>query len=138
MKVIVFALENKEYGIEVERVRTIERPMPITRVPNTSDFVKGVANMRGVIVPIISLRRMFGLEDTGMTSQTRIIVVAFNGMEVGIFVDSANDVMDIDPDDIYAPAELVGRVESKYLRGVTNIGNGRLLVMLDVEQLLKN
>ncbi|MFC4811268.1 chemotaxis protein CheW [Paenibacillus sp. GCM10023250] len=136
VKVIVFGLANEEYGIEVEKVRTIERMLPITRVPKTLAFVKGVINLRGVVIPVIDLRGRFGLEETEPTESTRIIIVAVNELEVGFIVDAANDVIDIDTDTIDTPPEVVGGIRAKYLRGVAKIGDDRLLIMLNLSEVL--
>lgn len=136
LKVIVFALATEEYGIEVDKVRTIERMMPITRVPKTVDFIKGVINLRGIVIPVIDLRGRFGLGETEATENSRIIIVAVNDLEVGFIVDAANDVIDIDTDTIDTPPEVVGGIKAKYLRGVAKLGDGRLLVMLNLAEVL--
>ncbi|SMF81716.1 purine-binding chemotaxis protein CheW [Paenibacillus uliginis N3/975] len=136
LKVIVFKLGSEEYGIEVEKVQTIERLMPITRVPKTYAFVKGVVNLRGVVIPVIDLRGRFGLQEAEHTDQTRIIIVAVNEMQVGFIVDSASDVIDLNSDSIDTPPEVVGGVKAKYLRGVAKIGEERLLVMLNLSEVL--
>ncbi|MEK3882159.1 chemotaxis protein CheW [Paenibacillus sp. PL2-23] len=136
LKVIVFGLGNEEYGIEVERVRTIERLSPITRVPKTAAFIKGVINLRGVVVPVLDLRGRFGLEETSPTEHSRIIVVAVGEIEVGFIVDAANDVIDIDTDNIDTPPEIVGGIKAKYLRGIAKLGEGRLLIMLNLSEVL--
>lgn len=136
LKVIVFALANEEYGIEVDKVRTIERLSPITRVPKTPSFIKGVINLRGIVVPVIDLRGRFGLSETASTENSRIIVVAVAEMEVGFIVDSANDVIDIDTDTIDSPPEIVGGVKAKYLRGIARLGEERLLIMLNLSEVL--
>ncbi|GIO36141.1 MULTISPECIES: chemotaxis protein CheW [Paenibacillus] len=136
MKVIVFKLGTEEYGIEVDRVQTIERMMPITRVPKTFSFVKGVINLRGVVIPVIDLRGRFGLPEAEYTDQTRIIIVVANEMEVGFIVDSANDVIDLDSDSIDSPPDVVGGVKAKYLHGVARISEERLLVMLNLSEVL--
>ncbi|CAH0119831.1 MULTISPECIES: chemotaxis protein CheW [unclassified Paenibacillus] len=136
MKVIVFALGNEEYGIEVDQVRTIERMLPITRVPKTYAFVKGVINLRGVVVPIIDLRGRFGLPETEYTEHTRIVIVAVADMEVGFIVDAASDVIDLNSDQIESPPEVVGGIKAKYLRGVAKIGEDRLLIMLNLPEVL--
>lgn len=135
IKVIVFALANEEYGVEVEKVKTIERMMPMTRVPKTFAFVKGVINLRGVVVPVIDLRGRFGLPESEYTDNSRIIIVAVNDIEVGMIVDSANDVIDLDTDDIQEPPEIVGGIRAKYLRGVAKNGE-RLLVLLNLKEVL--
>jgi len=136
IKVIVFALGTEEYGVEVESVKTIERLTPITRVPKTYTFVKGVINLRGVVVPVIDLRGRFGLPETAHTDHTRIIIVNVNEMEVGFIVDTANDVIDLNTDLIESPPEVVGGIKAKYLRGVAKVGNDRLLIMLNLPEVL--
>ncbi|MCT8139841.1 chemotaxis protein CheW [Anaerobacillus sp. CMMVII] len=135
MKVIVFQLQDEEYGIEVEYVRSIERVQHITRVPKTPDFVKGVINLRGVVTPIIDLRNRFGLEDLETTDSTRMIIVAVDHMEVGLIVDAANDVIDIPIEAIEPPPQVVGGVEADYLRGVAKLAK-RLLILLNLDKVL--
>lgn len=136
LKVIVFTLAHEQYGVEVERVRTIERMQPLTRVPRTPAFVKGVINLRGVVVPVIDLRGRFQLLESEYTENSRIIIVAIKEMEVGLIVDSANDVLDVDSDHIEDPPEIVGGIRAKYLRGVAKLSSGNLLVLLNLEEVL--
>ncbi|MGG4043383.1 chemotaxis protein CheW [Paenibacillus favisporus] len=137
IKVIVFKLGIEEYGIEVDKVQTIERMLPITRVPKTYTFVRGVINLRGVVIPVIDLRGRFGLPETEYTDQTRIIIVVVGEMEVGFIVDSANDVIDLNRDRIETPPEVVGGIKARYLDGVAKIGDDRLLIMLNLSEVLK-
>ncbi|KTD87571.1 chemotaxis protein CheW [Paenibacillus etheri] len=136
IKVIVFKLGSEEYGIEVEKVQTIERMMPITRVPKTYSFIKGVINLRGVVIPVIDLRGRFGIEEVEQTDQSRVIIVSVNEMEVGFIVDSANDVIDLNRDSIDTPPDVVGGIKAKYLDGVAKIGEERLLIMLNLSEVL--
>ncbi|QJD83358.1 chemotaxis protein CheW [Cohnella herbarum] len=136
LKVIVFTLAHEEYGIEVDKVRTIERMVPITRVPKTPTFVKGVINLRGIVIPIIDLRGRFGLAETEYTENSRIIIVSANDLEVGFIVDSANDVMDVMSDKIENPPEVVGGIKAKYISGVAKIGESRLLILLNLTEVL--
>lgn len=136
LKVIVFTLAHEEYGIEVDKVRTIERLMPITRVPKTPDFVKGVINLRGVVIPVIDLRGRFGLPESELGDNSRIIIVAANDLEVGFIVDSANDVIDLSSDAIENPPEVVGGIKAKYLSGVAKIDEARLLILLNLSEVL--
>ncbi|MBB6019367.1 purine-binding chemotaxis protein CheW [Paenibacillus sp. JGP012] len=136
LKVIVFRLGSEEYGIEVDKVETIERMMPITRVPKTLSFVKGVINLRGVVIPVIDLRGRFALPETEYTDQTRIVIVGVDDMQVGFIVDSANDVIDIKSSSIDTPPEVVGGVKARYLRGVAKLEDGRLLIMLNLNEVL--
>jgi purine-binding chemotaxis protein CheW len=136
LKVIVFTLAHEEYGIEVDKVRTIERLVPITRVPKTPTFVKGVINLRGIVIPVIDLRGRFGLPETELTENSRIVIVAAEELEVGFIVDSANDVMDVMSDAIENPPEVLGGIKAKYMSGVAKIGDNRLLILLNLAEVL--
>ncbi|ALS21656.1 MULTISPECIES: chemotaxis protein CheW [Paenibacillus] len=136
LKVIVFSLAHEEYGVEVESVRTIERMQPMTRVPKTPDFVRGVINLRGVVTPVIDLHGRFGFPPSEYTDNTRIIIVAVGDLEVGLIVDAANDVIDIDSDCIEDPPEVVGGIKAKYLRGIAKVSDERLLVLLNLKEVL--
>lgn len=136
IKVIVFKLGEEKYGMEVDKVQSIERMVPITRVPKTYTFVKGVFNLRGVVIPVIDLRGRFGLEETEYTDQTRIVIVAVNDMQVGFIVDSADDVIDLQTHMIETPPEVIGGIQAKYLHGVAKISEEHLLIMLNLSEVL--
>lgn len=134
-KVIVFELNNEEYAVSIQQVGSIERIEPITRVPQTADFVKGVINMRGIVTPIIDLRKRFGIEETEFGDATRIIIVYMDDMEVGLIVDAANDVIDIPKSAIEPAPEVVGAVDVDYIEGVAKLED-RLLILLDLQKVL--
>lgn len=135
IKVIVFQLEEEEYGIPVQQVRSIEKIQHITRVPKTANFVKGVINLRGLVTPIIDLRTRFGIKEQEYTESTRIIIVSLYDKEVGLIVDAANDVIDIPTNTIEPPPEVVGTIEADYLKGVAKIEK-RLLILLNLDAVL--
>ncbi|MDF0725165.1 chemotaxis protein CheW [Cytobacillus sp. S13-E01] len=135
IKVIVFQLQEEEYGVPVRQVRSIEKVQHITRVPRTVDFVKGVINLRGLVTPIVDLRKRFGITDTAYTDSTRIIIVVHGDMEVGLIVDAANDVIDIPMNSIEPPPEVVGMVEVEYINGVAKLDK-RLLILLNLDKVL--
>lgn len=135
IKVIVFQIKDKEYAIPVEKVSGIEKLLHITRVPKAVPFVKGVINLRGVITPIIDLRIRFGFEEVEYNDSTRIIIVVLDDMEVGLIVDSANDVLDLPIESIEPQPEVVGHLSSEYISGVAKIEK-RLLVLINLEKAL--
>ncbi len=135
LKVIVFQLQDEEYGVPVDQVRSIEKVLHITRVPRTESFVKGVINLRGVVTPIIDLRKRFGLNEEDYTENTRIIIVVLEDMEVGLIVDAANDVIDISTNSIEPPPDVVGAIEVEYINGIAKLDK-RLLILLDLEKVL--
>ncbi|MBO0996859.1 chemotaxis protein CheW [Bacillus sp. SD075] len=136
MKVIVFQIKDKEYAIPVDKVSGIEKLLHITRVPKAVKFVKGVINLRGVITPIIDLRVRFGFEEVEYDESTRVIIVILDDMEVGLIVDSANDVLDIPMESIEPQPEVVGHMASEYISGVAKIEK-RLLVLINLEKALR-
>src|SRR5688500_18778175 len=95
MKMIVFQLNHEEYGISVDKVRSIEKIQVITRVPGTKPFVKGVINLRGIVTPVIDLRTRFDMQQKPFSDSSRIIVAALDQYEVGLIVDAANDAIDL-------------------------------------------
>ncbi|WP_191561709.1 chemotaxis protein CheW [Metabacillus idriensis] len=135
IKMIVFQLNHEEYGISVDKVRSIEKIQGFTRVPGTEPFVKGVINLRGIVTPIIDLSTRFEMEQQSYTDSTRIIIASLEQFEVGLIVDAANDVIDISPDEIEPPPEVVGAVEGDYVEGVAKIDK-RLIIILELNKVL--
>ncbi|MGY3713899.1 chemotaxis protein CheW [Sutcliffiella cohnii] len=134
-KLIAFELNNEQYVIPVNQVKSIEKVLPITRVPNALPYVKGVVNLRGVITPIIDFRTRFNIEEKEYTNTTRILITILDDIEVGFIVDAANDVIDILEENIEHPSSVVGSVDLEYIKGVINLNNS-LYVYLDLEQIL--
>lgn len=135
LKIIVFQLNDKEYAIPVEQVRSIEKIQHITRVPGVAPYIKGVINLRGLVTPIVDLRKRFQLIESEYSDSTRIIIAVIGELEIGIIVDAANDVLDIERDSIEPPPEIVGGTESEYINGVVKIDK-RLLILLDLEKVM--
>ncbi|WP_339249728.1 chemotaxis protein CheW [Sporosarcina sp. FSL W8-0480] len=135
IKVVVFQLAEKEYMLNVDVVESIEMILPITNVPLTPSYVKGIVNLRGVITPIIDLRTRFQLEMKPFDEDTRIIIVSCDKFKVGLIVDMATDVIDIPKDVIEPQPKVVGSVESEFINGVAKIDK-RILVMLNLDEVL--
>ncbi|WP_082051176.1 chemotaxis protein CheW [Rossellomorea aquimaris] len=137
LKLIVFQLVDKEYAIPVNQVRSIEKLPYITRVPGTASYVTGVINLRGVVTPIIDLRSRFDLPSSDSTESTRVIIVGLEDKEVGLIVDSANDVLDVAREMIEPPPEVVGIVEAEYIGGVVRQSK-RLMILLHLDKILQS
>ncbi|KON92089.1 chemotaxis protein CheW [Rossellomorea marisflavi] len=135
-KLIVFQLHDKEYALEVENVRSIEKLEHITRVPKTPGYVKGVINLRGVVTPIVDLRVRFGLSSIQDTEHTRVIMVILDDKEVGLIVDAANDVLDVRTEDIEDSPDVAGVQEADYVAGVVKLDK-RLLILLHLDKVLQ-
>src|SRR5690625_3962846 len=106
MKAIVFKLNEQKYGINVNGVRSIERLQEITQLPQTSSFVKGVINLREDVIPVIDLKEWLSLGKATPTSETRILIIHIGTRQVGVIVDAATDVIDVDLSVVDSPPEI--------------------------------
>ena len=134
MQLVSFHVGGEEFGLEILRVQEIIRIQQLTRVPNSPNFVDGVINLRGKVIPIIALRRCLGLEDRPHDKQTRIVVVEVTGNVLGFIVDSVSEVLRIPVETIEPPPRL-GKVEREYVSGVGKLDD-RLLILLDLNRLM--
>ena len=134
MQLVSFHVGGEEFGLDILRVQEIIRIQPLTRVPNSPDFVDGVINLRGKVIPVIALRKRFGLPDQANDKQTRIVVIEVNGNVLGFIVDSVSEVLRIPADTVEPPPRL-GKVEREYVSGVGKLDD-RLLILLDVDRLM--
>lgn len=135
-QLVSFHVGGEEFGLEILRVQEIIRIQQLTRVPNSPEFVDGVINLRGKVIPVIALRKRFGLEEAANDKQTRIVVVEVKGTILGFIVDSVSEVLRIPADTIEPPPRL-GKVEREYVSGVGKLDN-RLLILLDLDRLLED
>ena len=134
-KLLVFKIRGEEYAISVENVGGIEKVLPITRVPSTPPFIKGVINLRGVVSPVIDLKEKFHRQKTEFTDKTRIIVINMEDISVGLIVEEASDVVDMQADEIKPPPEVVGSKVDDFIQGVLKLEK-RLLILLDLDKVL--
>jgi len=135
IQLVSFNLEKEEYGINVLMVREIIRMLNITRVPNTPHYVEGVINLRGKVIPIISLRRKFDLMEAEYDKRTRIMVMEVVGELMGFIVDEVSEVIRISEKEIQPPPPVVSSsIEQECMAGVINQAD-RLLVLLDLEKM---
>lgn len=136
IQLVSFNLEKEEYGVDVLKVREIIRMSNVTRVPNTPGYVEGVINLRGKVIPIISMRRKFNLNEVENDKQTRIMVMDVDGQLMGFVVDAVSEVIRISGAEIQPPpAAVAGGVDQECIGGVVN-QEQRLLMLLDLERLL--
>jgi len=136
LQVVSFHIGGEEFGLDILRVQEIIRIQDLTRVPNSPDFVDGVINLRGKVIPVVALRKRFGLEQLAHDKQTRIVVVEVRGTVLGFIVDSVSEVLRIPAETVEPPPRL-GKVEREYVSGVGKLDN-RLLILLDVDRLMSD
>lgn len=132
---VIFKLDKEEYGVDIMHVKEISEFKESVKVPSAPSFVDGIINYRGVITPIINLRRKFKLEAKEVTSSTRIIIIYLNEKQVGFLVDDASQVLTIDSKDVDPAPELITNIEDKFINGIAKI-NDRMVVLLDLEKIL--
>lgn len=134
-QIVTFKLAQEEYGVNIMKVQEIILIGEITKVPEVPEFIEGVINLRGNVIPIIDLRKRFKLAQTSINEDSRIIVVNVNSKTMGIIVDAVNEVLRIANSDIEpTPASIAG-VGKEYLKGLIKLDK-RLLILLDIEHIL--
>lgn len=140
-KYLTFSLAGEEYGIGILKVKEIIGMMPITTIPRTPSFVKGVINLRGKVIPVMDLRLKFGMESVDYTERTCIIVVEIGdkgrSLLMGILVDSVSEVLSIKGVDIEETPSFGGGSESQYILGMAKM-NGEVKILLDIDRVLSS
>ena len=134
-KFLTFFLAGEEYGLEILKVHEIIGMLPITRVPRTPEYVRGVINLRGKVIPIMDLRRKFGMDHAG--DETCIIVVQLRGIQIGVVVDAVSEVANIAAADIEPPPTFGADVSTEFLLGLAK-RNDRVRLLLDIERALSS
>ncbi|MFY9514361.1 MAG: chemotaxis protein CheW [Rubrivivax sp.] len=136
-----FKLGSEEYGIDILRVQEIRGYEQPTRIANAPVFIKGVVNLRGVIVPIVDMRVRFNLAEVKYDSFTVVIILNIAGRTVGMVVDSVSDVLELGSEQIKASPEFNGAVDATYITGLGTVKQGdveRMLILMDIEALMKS
>lgn len=138
IQLVSFHLDNEEYGVEVLKVREIIRMVNITHMPNTPSYIDGIINLRGKVIPIISMRRRFGLMDMENNNQTRVIIMDVGGEMLGFTVDAVSEVIRVSASEIQpSPSVATNGIGQEYIAGVINHAE-RLLVLLNLDLMFSN
>lgn len=132
---VVLTLDKEEYGIDIQKVQIIEKVSAITRVPKAPEFIKGVINQRGEIIPVMSLRLKFNLPQIQYTDASRIIIVKIEDDSIGIIVDSVKEVLTFSDKDIEDVQNIITDYEGEYVLGVGKVEQ-RIVTLLDLKKLI--
>ncbi|MDU2066785.1 MAG: chemotaxis protein CheW [Sporomusaceae bacterium] len=135
LQLVVFKLGREEYAISILQVQEIKRMTDITRVPYTPDYIRGVMNLRGSVLPVLDLKRRLSLQAGEFTDDTRIVIVKIQEITVGLIVDAVSEVMAISHENIESSQSVVTDVAANYLDGVGKLDN-RLLILLNLEAII--
>jgi len=134
-QLVIFQVANEVFGVDISTVQEIIRIQAITKIPKAPEFVEGVINLRGKVIPVIDLRERFGFEKTEETKSTRIVVIEVGEDTVGMIVDAVAEVLRLPVTAIEPPASIIEGVDSEYLRGIGKVDE-RLIILLDLEKVL--
>lgn len=136
-EVLVFVLGQEEYGVDILKVQEIRGYEKVTAIPSAPAYLKGVVNLRGIIVPVIDLRVKFGLAEPKYDAFTVVVILRLAGRVIGIVVDGVSDVVRLSPGDVKAAPQLGALVDSSFLAGLAAQAD-RMILLLDIEKLLSS
>jgi len=134
-QLVVFTLGDESFGVDIGTVREIIQMQEVTRVPGSRDAVEGVINLRGSVIPVVDLRKRFGLQEVERSREVRIMVISSEGQDVGMIVDSVAEVLRISSEAIEPPSTMVTGSDSDYLLGIVKLPD-RLIILLDANCVL--
>ncbi|NLU51819.1 MAG: chemotaxis protein CheW [Clostridiaceae bacterium] len=132
---VIFRIDDQEFGANIHKVSIVEKMMNITRVPGTPPYIKGVINLRGEIIPIMSLRLKFGLPEIEADDDTRIVIFKFDEYNLGVVVDGVNEVVSFNDSDIESVTSITNDRSLDYIIGIAK-ADGRLITLLNIEKLI--
>ena len=132
-QLVVFELADEAYGVDINRVQSIIRMQAITVVPGAPQFIEGIINLRGSIVPVVDLRKRFELPPPPDGLEAVIVIVELDGMEIGIIVDKVTDVTKVMEEAIEPPSPLLASIDTAYLRGIAKLEE-RMVILLDLDR----
>jgi len=135
-KIVVFTCANQQYGIDIQHAHSIERVFDITNIPHAPQFIKGVIHLRGEIIPIIDLKKRLNIGEAENVEQMKIIIVHMSDVAIGLLVDDATDILDIEDADIEASTHFIANIDQTTLKGVAKLED-KLLLLLDVPSIFK-
>ena len=135
IQIVSFVVGKEEFGVDILKVSEINRSVEVTRVPNTPEYIEGVINLRGKVIPIIDLRQRFGMPRKQHDKNTRIIVAQLEDKVVGFVVDAVRQVLRIPKNVLEPPPAIIATIEAEYITAVGKLDQ-RLLILLDLDKVL--
>ncbi len=131
---ILLRMGEEYYGLPISIVREIIKPLPVTRFPKSPPFVEGVIDLRGNILPIVNLRKMFGLDPLPLTEESRFVDISLDNFKLGILVDAVSEVIRIPVRQVEAAPPLYAGIDGKYLKGIARMDD-RLILLLNLDEI---
>jgi len=134
-QLVIFTLAGEQFGIDIASVESIIKLQRITSVPQAPDFVEGITNLRGAVLPVVNLERRFGLPAQPQTAETRIVVANMGGLKIGMIVASVSEVLNIEDSLIEPPPPIATSINTEFITGVAKF-DSRLIILLDLSRVL--
>ncbi|HHW49342.1 MAG TPA: chemotaxis protein CheW [Clostridiaceae bacterium] len=129
-QLVIFNIGNEEFGIDINFVNSIEKPIEVFKIPNTPDFIEGLINLRGKVHTVINLRKRFNMPTREFDDSTKIIIVNANSSVVGFIVDEVKEIIHVDDENIENTPSVISDLKEKFISGVAKI-NGRIIIILN-------
>ncbi len=136
-QLVSFKLGNEEYAVDILKVQEINRLTEITSVPNAPSYLEGVINLRGKVIPVINLRKKFGLADKDMDSHSRVMILDIRGITTGVIVDAVSEVLRINTDTVEPPPPMAASMSADYIKGIAKLEQ-RLIILIDPDAINGN
>ena len=134
-QLVVFELGDENFGVDISSVESIIKMQELTKVPHAPGFVEGVTNLRGVVLPVLDLRKRFSMPGIEESKDTRIVVSNIDGIKVGMIVDSVSEVLTVPETVIEATPPMISSVDTTFITGIAKLEN-RLIILLDLTRVL--
>lgn len=135
LQLVTFNLGNEEYAVDILKVQEINRMKEITRVPNSPNYVEGVINLRGKVIPVVNLRNRFGLMDKENDEHSRIMIMDIQGITMGLVVDAVSEVLRIPLETVEPTPPMASNISTEFIKGIAKLDE-RLIILLDMDRLL--
>ncbi|GAQ95796.1 purine-binding chemotaxis protein CheW [Thermodesulfovibrio aggregans] len=135
LQLVTFTLGEEEYAVDILKVQEINRMKEITKVPNAPYYVEGVINLRGKVIPVVSLRKFFGLPEEEDRTKQKIMIMDIQGTTIGLIVDTVSEVLRISSDIVEPPPSMTYSVNSEFIWGIAKLED-RLIILLDMDRLI--
>lgn len=136
VQVVTFKLNDEEFGLDILKILEINKIIKITKIPKAPDFVEGIIDLRGKIIPVVNIRKKFNFETKKTTKETRIIITNIINKTIGLMVDKVSEILRIKNSEIQPPPPLITKLGSEHIKGVGKL-NERLIILLDIDKIFE-
>jgi len=137
MQFLTFAVDKEEYGVDLLQIREIKGWTEATRLPNSPDFVRGVINLRGAVIPVVDLKSRFSMGVTQATEKHVVMIIAVGKRLIGVLVDSVSDIVEVESEQIKPAPQMENKIDGKYVSGLVSLKE-KMVVILDIEALFES